>query len=84
MPLPERDGICRPRIVSDIEPYACPITGTMITSKSEHRENLAKHGMRVVEPDESPTKGKLRNKKFAEKRGLTHLLSEEAKEHHYG
>lgn len=84
MPMPERDSICSPRVISDIEPYACPMTGRMITSRSEHRNNLAIHGMRVMEPSESPTKGKLINKKFAEKRGLTHLLTEAAKEHHYG
>lgn len=70
MVVPERDGICAPRISSDITPYACPITGRMITSRSEHRDNLAKHGMRVMEPDESPTKGKIRNAAFAKKRGL--------------
>lgn len=70
MVVPERDGICLPMVASDIKPYACPITGKMITSRSEHRENLAKHGMRVMEPDESPTKGKIRNAAFAKKRGL--------------
>ncbi len=71
MPVPERDGICVPAIRGDIKPYPCPITGKMITSRSEHRDNLAKHGMRVMEPDESPTKGKIRNAAFAKKRGLT-------------
>jgi hypothetical protein len=79
MPVPERDGVCLPMVVSDIKPYACPITGKMITSRSEHRDNLAKHGMRVVEPDESPTKGKIRNEAFARKRGLK--VSDEFKDY---
>ncbi len=78
MPIPERDGICLPLIRSDIQPYACPITGKMITSMSEHRENLKKHGMRVMEPSESPTQGKIRNAAFARKRGLT--VSDEFKD----
>ena len=71
MPMPERDGICLPLIRSDIDPYNCPITGKPITSMSEHRENLKRHGMRVMEPSESPTKGKIRNHAFAKKRGFT-------------
>jgi len=67
------------KIVSDINPYACPITGRMITSRSEHRDNLARHGMRVMEPDESPTKGKIRNAAFAKKRGLK--VSDEFKDY---
>ena len=66
-------------VVSDIKPYACPMTGKMITSRSEHRDNLAKHGMRVVEPSESPTKGKIRNEAFAKKRGLK--VSDEFKDY---
>ena len=57
-------------VVRDIEPYASPMTGKMITSRSEARYDLEKHGMRLQEPDESPTKGKIRNAKFAAKRGL--------------
>lgn len=65
-----RQSLSVPMVVSDISPYACPITGEMITSRSQHRDNLAKHGMRVMEPSESPTKGAIRNEAFAKKRGL--------------
>jgi putative FmdB family regulatory protein len=32
--------------------YDCPITGTHITSKSAHEENLKRHGCRVLETNE--------------------------------
>ena len=71
MPMPERDGLCAPMIISDMEPITSPIDGKPITSRSALRYELEKHGKRIVEPSESPTKGKIRNKKFADKRGLT-------------
>ena len=33
-----------PMVVRDIEPYASPIDGRMITSRSERREDLRKNG----------------------------------------
>lgn len=75
MPMPERDGLCAPMIISDMEPITSPIDGKPITSRSALRYELEKHGKRIVEPSESPTKGKIRNEAFAKKRGLT--VSEE-------
>ncbi len=71
MPIPHRDGICTPAVISDIEPYVSPMTGKTVTSRSAQRYDLEKHGKRLLEPSESPTKGKIRNAKFAAKRGLT-------------
>lgn len=72
MHIPERDGICLPRIVVEqFEPFHSPATGKLITSRAEHRYDLAASGCRVLEPDESPTKGKYKNPKFTAKRGLT-------------
>lgn len=72
MPVPEREGICLPRIVTEhFEPFISPATGKPVTSRAEHRYDLAASGCRVMEPDESPTKGKLRNKAFTDKRGLS-------------
>lgn len=79
MVVPERDGVCAPMVASDIKPYSCPITGRLISSRSEHRDNLARHGMRVMEPEESPTKGRIRNEAFAKKRGLK--VSDEFKDY---
>lgn len=72
MPMPERDGICLPQIITEnFVPFESPATGKWITSRAEHRYDLAASGCRVLEPDESPTRGKIRNAKFAAKRGLT-------------
>jgi len=71
MPIPERDGICLPQIVVEqFEPFISPATGKPITNRAEHRYDLAASGCRILEPSESPTKGKLRNRTFTEKRGL--------------
>lgn len=71
MPVPQRDGICLPQIVTEqFEPFVSPATGKPITSRAEHRYDLAASGCRIMEPDESPTKGKLRNRSFTDKRGL--------------
>jgi hypothetical protein len=68
-----------PMVVSDLEPYESPMTGQIITSKSEQREDLAKSGCRLLDPSESPTKGKVRNAKFAAKRGFR--VSDEFKDY---
>jgi hypothetical protein len=69
-----------PMIIRDIEPYPSPMTGEMITSRSEARYDLDKHNCRIAEPDESPTKGGLRNVSFAKKHGLEHLLADDVKD----
>lgn len=80
MPIPEREGICLPRIVVEqFEAFESPATGKIITNRAEHRYDLAASGCRVLEPDESPTKGKIRNASFAAKRGLQ--VSEEYRDH---
>lgn len=71
MAIPERDGVCLPMIVvEDFQPFESPATGKMITSRAEHRYDLAASNCRLLEPDESPTKGRLKNRTFTEKRGL--------------
>lgn len=80
MPVPERDGICLPQIVTEhFEPFISPATGKPITSRAEHRYDLAASGCRVLEPSESRTKGKLRNRSFTDKRGLS--VSEEYRDY---
>ncbi len=72
MAIPERDGICAPQILTeDFKPFRSPATGNLITSRAEHRYDLAASGCRVLEPSESPTKGRLKNPSFTAKRGLT-------------
>ncbi len=40
-------------VMTDIKPYKSMITGEMITSRSQHREHLRKHGFREVGNDTS-------------------------------
>lgn len=75
MELPTEWTPSMPMVIRDIDPYESPATGKWITSRSEAREDLKASGCRILEPEENPTGQKpgelrLRNKKFAEKRGL--------------
>lgn len=59
-----------PHIISDIPEYRSPIDGRVIHSRSDRRDDMKRHGCVEYEPSMSPTKGKIRNKQFAAKRGL--------------
>lgn len=59
-----------PMIIHDIPSYQSPIDGRWITTRSERRDDLARNGCVEYEPSLSPTKGRIRNKEFAKKRGL--------------
>jgi hypothetical protein len=67
----ERVWVAPMVVTEQFEPFISPATGKPVTNRAEHRYDLAASGCRVMEPSESPTKGKLRNKSFTEKRGLT-------------
>lgn len=62
--------VTAPMIISDIPEYASPIDGRMITTRSERRDDLKRNNCVEYEPSMSPTKGKIKNKEFAAKRGL--------------
>ncbi len=64
-----------PYVLSDIEAYRSPVDGRVVNSRSDRRDDLKRNGCVEYEPSMSPTKGKIRNKAFAAKRGLT--VSEE-------
>lgn len=81
MPIPERSGVVMPMVRSDIEPYASPIDGRMITSRSERREDLARNGCVPYEPMGNMPKG-LKNVRFARKHGMEHMLTEEVRDQH--
>ena len=59
-----------PYVQSDIPSYCSPVDGRVIGSRSERRDDLKRHNCVEYEPSMSPTKGKIRNKDFAAKRGL--------------
>lgn len=55
-PLQVPDGpVARPQMRGDIPAYRSPITGEWITSRSQRREDLARHGCREVDPSEAPS-----------------------------
>jgi hypothetical protein len=41
--IPERDGVCMPRVHSDVPEYESPASGKMITSRSQQRDDLKRH-----------------------------------------
>jgi len=48
-----RRSISAPMFSVDNTGYTCPVTGDWIGSKTAHKENLAKHGCRVLEAGET-------------------------------
>jgi hypothetical protein len=66
--LPQRAAVCSPRVQRDIADYRSPIDGRPITTRSERREDLKRHGCVEVDPPQRP-RG-FRNADFAVKRGL--------------
>ncbi|MBX4931290.1 hypothetical protein [Rhizobium bangladeshense] len=62
--------IAVPFVMSDIPEYRSPIDGRLIGSRTQRRDDLKRNGCVEYEPSISPTKGKIRNKAFAAKRGL--------------
>lgn len=67
--------IAVPNIIFDIPSYQSPIDGRWITTRSERRDDMARNNCVDYRDFKSPTQGKIRNKEFAKKRGLT--VSEE-------
>ena len=40
--------ICAPQVIKDIDPYVSMIDGSVITSRSQHRDHLRQHGCTEV------------------------------------
>lgn len=55
-----------PRVLGDYAGYSCPITGAWIEGRKAHRENLAKHGCRLLEPGEKEEGLRRRRKEEAD------------------
>ena len=68
-----------PMHIPDIAPYQSPVTGEYISGRRAKADDLARNN--CVDAADLPrvTDGKFRSRKFAEKRGLTHLLKEETR-----
>lgn len=72
MQKPFEGEICRPIVMRDIPEYTSPIDGTLITSRSQRREDLKRNNCVEWDPAFSPTRGKpeFKNPHFCAKRGL--------------
>ena len=68
-----------PMVIHDIQPYLSPVTGEYISGKRAKQADLDKHGCVDTNDIRERRKPVFKNKAFAAKRGLTHLLAEDAK-----
>jgi hypothetical protein len=64
--------------IPDIAPYRSPVSGEYIGGRRSKRADLDRHGCIDAADMPSPTGKQFRNRKFAEKRGLTHMLRKES------
>lgn len=74
-PEPVNGAFPCPSVAGDIEEYVSPATGRHITTRQAMKDDLAKSN--CVDGRDVPKRegfGKLRNERFAKKRGLEHLL----------
>ncbi|MEC9266718.1 MAG: hypothetical protein VX464_11715 [Pseudomonadota bacterium] len=60
----KRAPFSTPGIAGDYETYDCPITGQPIEGRAAHRENLKKHGCRLLEPGETREASRKRQESF--------------------
>ena len=49
----KRSDLSTPQIAGDYETYECPVTGKPIEGRAAHRENLKRHGCRLLEKGET-------------------------------
>lgn len=70
MPIPERGEIAAPRVVPDVPAYWSPLSGEIVTSRSQRREEMRKFDV-VEAGDKRPLNGgRAKNRDFARKHGL--------------
>lgn len=65
-----------PMLSPDYQPYDCPITGKIIDGRYAHRENLARHGCRVLEKGEKEAAERDRERSFNDR--MDRILSDMA------
>ena len=70
MKLPKGNELATPFLFKPMPEYKSPIDGRPITSRQARRDDMKRNGCVEYEPSLSPTKGKIRNKDFASKRGM--------------
>lgn len=70
MPIPERDGICVPAFIPDIQPYLSPVDGKYVSGRAARRDDLKKHNCVEAPPFKRKGEQRLRNERFIKKHGL--------------
>jgi hypothetical protein len=70
MPIPERDEICIPHFIPDIEPYRSPVDGAYVGGRASRRDDMKKHNCIPYEDAFKPMGGKFKNPRFAKKYNL--------------
>lgn len=63
-----------PRVFGDLPGYQSPIDGQWVEGRRARRYDLESNNCIDATDLPSPTGGKLKNERFAKKRGLEHLL----------
>lgn len=58
-----------PMIMKGMPTYQSPVDGRSVNSRQERKDDLDRNNCVEWEPSLSPTKGKFKNKRFAEKHG---------------
>lgn len=53
-------------VAKDYEGYSCPVTGKWVEGRTAHRENLKRHGCRLLERGERERAEKTREREFRE------------------
>lgn len=66
-----------PMVIGDIEPFLSPVTGKYIGGRRSKRDDLKAHGCVDADDVGRSLNGKIKNERFAKKRGLK--VSEEFK-----
>lgn len=70
MHIPDRDGPQAPMVMKPMPAYQSPIDDRPINSRQERKDDLKRHGCIEWDDSLSPTKGKIKDKAWAAKRGL--------------
>lgn len=45
MPVPERDGLCLPRVQRDLAGFVSPVDGSWVEGHAARREHMKKHDL---------------------------------------
>ncbi len=72
--VPEYGPPPTPRVVSDIEPYLSPVDGKYVSGRRAKRDDLKRTNSVDYDDVRSREPRRFKNKRFAKKYGVEHLL----------